>query len=301
MNRTLSCNEKARQSRSVGIAIWRAQWTFTCIGNSAAIVDENAWPTQRQSKGRFESSASAGHESAQKKKAAKVCVRHSGWSFPLAPGERWASETRLTLGQVAVDAKSNEITAIPLLLELLELGAPPSRSMRWVARKRLPNKSSTWRPICAGAERQSASCGRRWPRSLPRRRRRGTAAGFAAARDGRNQPRPSPAPRMLRAASTSNAAGRGGLGKAGHDRDGAAITHTDRGESGQVSYYGANPAMPDGPVDQESLGHKIQGVGSRPVRSGAVRCGYTTSGRRYRRRLVDCGAHYARSGSVSPS
>jgi predicted transposase YbfD/YdcC len=33
----------------------------------------------------------------------------------------WASETRLTLGQVAVDAKSNEITAIPLLLELLEL------------------------------------------------------------------------------------------------------------------------------------------------------------------------------------
>ncbi len=33
----------------------------------------------------------------------------------------WASETRLTLGQVAVEAKSNEITAVPLLLELLEL------------------------------------------------------------------------------------------------------------------------------------------------------------------------------------
>ena len=33
----------------------------------------------------------------------------------------WAAENRLVLGQVAVDDKSNEITAIPLLLELLDL------------------------------------------------------------------------------------------------------------------------------------------------------------------------------------
>jgi len=33
----------------------------------------------------------------------------------------WASEQGLTLGQVAVDSKSNEITAIPKLLEMLEL------------------------------------------------------------------------------------------------------------------------------------------------------------------------------------
>jgi predicted transposase YbfD/YdcC len=33
----------------------------------------------------------------------------------------WASETGLTLGQVAVDGKSNEITAIPQLLQLLDL------------------------------------------------------------------------------------------------------------------------------------------------------------------------------------
>ena len=33
----------------------------------------------------------------------------------------WACEQRLTLGQVVVDTKSNEITAIPLLLELLDL------------------------------------------------------------------------------------------------------------------------------------------------------------------------------------
>jgi predicted transposase YbfD/YdcC len=40
---------------------------------------------------------------------------------PLHLVSAWACETRLTLGQVATDAKSNEITAIPLLLELLSL------------------------------------------------------------------------------------------------------------------------------------------------------------------------------------
>ena len=49
-------------------------------------------------------------------------------SFDTAAGQNplhlvsaWATEARLVLGQVAVDAKSNEITAIPLLLELLDL------------------------------------------------------------------------------------------------------------------------------------------------------------------------------------
>src|SRR6266852_2172252 len=40
---------------------------------------------------------------------------------PLHLVSAWACEARLTLGQVAVDAKSNEITAIPLLLALLDL------------------------------------------------------------------------------------------------------------------------------------------------------------------------------------
>lgn len=40
---------------------------------------------------------------------------------PLHLISAWACEARLTLGQVATDTKSNEITAIPLLLELLEL------------------------------------------------------------------------------------------------------------------------------------------------------------------------------------
>ena len=49
-------------------------------------------------------------------------------SFDTAAGQNplhlvsaWACEARLTLGQVATDAKSNEITAIPLLLEMLNL------------------------------------------------------------------------------------------------------------------------------------------------------------------------------------
>ena len=40
---------------------------------------------------------------------------------PLHLVSAWACDARLTLGQVATDAKSNEITAIPLLLELLNL------------------------------------------------------------------------------------------------------------------------------------------------------------------------------------
>jgi predicted transposase YbfD/YdcC len=52
-------------------------------------------------------------------------LRHSGngpkgWK-PLHLVSAWATPCHLSLGQVAVDEKSNEITAIPLLLELLEL------------------------------------------------------------------------------------------------------------------------------------------------------------------------------------
>ena len=49
-------------------------------------------------------------------------------SFDTAAGQNplhlvsaWACDARLTLGQIATDVKSNEITAIPLLLELLNL------------------------------------------------------------------------------------------------------------------------------------------------------------------------------------
>jgi predicted transposase YbfD/YdcC len=52
-------------------------------------------------------------------------MRHTRRSSPnlgaLHIVSAWASETGLTLGQVAVEAKSNEITAIPQLLALLDL------------------------------------------------------------------------------------------------------------------------------------------------------------------------------------
>jgi len=50
-------------------------------------------------------------------------VRGSGWNTlgPLHLVSAWATEHHLSLGQVATAAKSNEITAIPELLELLDL------------------------------------------------------------------------------------------------------------------------------------------------------------------------------------
>jgi predicted transposase YbfD/YdcC len=52
-------------------------------------------------------------------------LRHTGRSIPklkaLHAVSAWAGQTGLTLGQVAVDAKSNEITAMPQLLALLDL------------------------------------------------------------------------------------------------------------------------------------------------------------------------------------
>jgi predicted transposase YbfD/YdcC len=45
----------------------------------------------------------------------------AGGLAPLHLVSAWATQARLSLGQVAVDGKSNEITAIPRLLELLDL------------------------------------------------------------------------------------------------------------------------------------------------------------------------------------
>jgi hypothetical protein len=56
------------------------------------------------------------------------------------------SEAQLILGQAAVDVKSNEITAIPTLLELLDIqGATVTIVMRWVAKKPLPG--ALWRAV----------------------------------------------------------------------------------------------------------------------------------------------------------
>ncbi len=46
---------------------------------------------------------------------------HAADAHPLHLVSAWATRQRLVIGQQATDAKSNEITAIPLLLERLEL------------------------------------------------------------------------------------------------------------------------------------------------------------------------------------
>jgi len=50
-----------------------------------------------------------------------LCGSGAGKLGPLHVVSAWATAQRLSLGQVAVNEKSNEITAIPALLELLEL------------------------------------------------------------------------------------------------------------------------------------------------------------------------------------
>jgi predicted transposase YbfD/YdcC len=50
-----------------------------------------------------------------------VCGSASSELAPLHLVSAWATQAKLTLGEVAVDGKSNEITAIPKLLELLDL------------------------------------------------------------------------------------------------------------------------------------------------------------------------------------
>ena len=58
----------------------------------------------------------------------------------------WASRQRLVLGQEATDAKCNEITAIPLLLQRLEPKGSWSPSTPWAAKPKLPPPSSIEAP-----------------------------------------------------------------------------------------------------------------------------------------------------------
>lgn len=54
-------------------------------------------------------------------KTARASLDRASGQHPLHVVSAWAKDARLVLGQVAVDEKSNEITAIPKLLALLEL------------------------------------------------------------------------------------------------------------------------------------------------------------------------------------
>ena len=58
----------------------------------------------------------------------------------------WASANTLTLGQVKTTEKSNEITAIPQLLPMLELKGCSSPSTPWAASRRSPRGFWTGEP-----------------------------------------------------------------------------------------------------------------------------------------------------------
>ena len=62
---------------------------------------------------------------------------------PLPLVSAWVAARHISLGQIATEEKSNEITAIPNYLTKSTLKGPPSRLMRWAVRKPSPRRSST--------------------------------------------------------------------------------------------------------------------------------------------------------------
>ena len=72
---------------------------------------------------------------------------------PLHMVHAWSAEQRLLLGQVKVDDKSNEITAVPKLLELLSQGLHRHRRRAQLsARHSRQSARAGWR-LCARTER----------------------------------------------------------------------------------------------------------------------------------------------------
>ena len=158
---------------------------------------------------------------------------------PLHLVSAWASETRLTLGQVAVDAKSNEITAIPLLLELLELkGATVTLDamgcQKEIAQQIIDRGGQYVLALkdnqpklqeAVAAEFNQALAAEKRPRDL----RRQVTVETSHGRRQRRECYVLPAPRTL--------PGMANWAKLATIVMVLRITHTDRGESGQVSYY----------------------------------------------------------------
>ena len=87
----------------------------------------------------------------------------SKWG-PLHVVSAWATQANLTLGQVAVDSKSNEITAIPPLLELLDLrGALVTIDAMGCQKENCQSDRQPWRGLLAGRERQPGALVARCP------------------------------------------------------------------------------------------------------------------------------------------
>jgi hypothetical protein len=93
-------------------------------------------------------------------------LRHSGnnpkgWR-PLHIVSAWASAAHLSLGQVAVEQKSNEITAIPRLLELLDLQGALVTIDAMGCQKEIAHQiiEGGWRLCLAGEGEPTALAGR---------------------------------------------------------------------------------------------------------------------------------------------
>ena len=82
----------------------------------------------------------------------------------------WATQQSLTLGQVKTDEKSNEITAIPQLLELLDLNGCIVTIDAMAASGRLPSRSPTAGRLRAVGEVEPGSTVRRHSRPVCGRR-----------------------------------------------------------------------------------------------------------------------------------
>ena len=103
----------------------------------------------------------------------------------------WATANHISLGQVVVDAKSNEITAIPKLLEILEFSGPGDHRRDGLSDRDRPENPRRGSGLLPGREGQPADVASR-DRGLLRRSpgRRLRSHARASLSDGGKRPRP---------------------------------------------------------------------------------------------------------------
>src|SRR6202044_1768709 len=89
------------------------------IRSSSARRSSGSW---RRSPGSARGSGRSMARSCAARTAGPMASRPCTWSVPPpSQGQAWGCEQRMVLGQIATDAKSNEITAVPKLLAMLSL------------------------------------------------------------------------------------------------------------------------------------------------------------------------------------
>ena len=111
-------------------------------------------------------------------KTLRGSVDHAAGRAAIHMVSAWATENRLSLGQVVVDEKSNEITAIPELLGLLEIAGALVTIDAMGCQREIAGRSAIGRPTTSwpsrgtsrrctsGSRRRSTRPWRRTPRQL---------------------------------------------------------------------------------------------------------------------------------------